>query len=348
MSNPTTTLRPNLPPTLHLLRLDPIHCPAPDFSPLSHPHTYTSLPTPIPPSSTLLTHLLPAHILITTRYFLPSSLLSQLPNLRHIAILAIGTDHVDIAYCKENGISVSNVPAASNEAVSEHGLGLYMALRRNVVGMHERTREGREWVEKGSLTRGFYGGLMGGFKGEVVGVVGGGELGNRVANLCLALGMTVQFSERKGVPQTATRPHYTPFTTVLTTSTVLFLTLPLTPSTTNLITHHEFSLMRPDALVINIARGGIVNEEDLVCALKEGKIAGAATDVFVTEPAGRDSVLVRAAREGEGEGGLGGSGRLILSPHVAWYGRSSVDKLRRVVAENVRAWCEGGEGNVVG
>lgn len=84
---------------------------------------------------------------------------------------------MDLTYCKENGITVSNIPAASNEAVSEHGLTLYMALRRNVVGMHERTREGVEWKEKGSLNGVFYGGLMGGFRGEVVGILGGGELG---------------------------------------------------------------------------------------------------------------------------------------------------------------------------
>ncbi|QSZ31479.1 hypothetical protein DSL72_001044 [Monilinia vaccinii-corymbosi] len=168
--------------------------------------------------------------------------------------------------------------------------------------------------------------------------------GNRVAKLCRALGMTVQMCERKGVPSTETRPNYTPFPTVLATSTVLFLTLPLTPATANLITSSELCVMRKDALVVNVARGGIVNEEDLVRALREGVIAGAATDVFMTEPAGRDNVLVDAARVGT----LRDTGRLVLSPHVAWYGRSSVEKLRRVVVENVKAWCEGGEGNVVG
>ncbi|KAJ8063475.1 hypothetical protein OCU04_007351 [Sclerotinia nivalis] len=178
MSNQTPqTLRPNLPGTLNLLRLDPIHCPSPDFSSIPIPYTYTELPNPPPSGDELISYLKNAHILITTRFFLPSSILSQLPNLKHVAVLAIGTDHVDIAYCEEHGISVSNVPAANIEAVSEHGLTLYMALRRNVVGMHERTREGREWKEKGILTGGFYGGLMAGFKGEVVGIVGGGELG---------------------------------------------------------------------------------------------------------------------------------------------------------------------------
>ncbi|KAF7922281.1 hypothetical protein EAE99_007461 [Botrytis elliptica] len=338
------TLRSNLPETLHILRLDPIHTPSPDFSSLPIPYTITELPNPPPKGDELMTYLKPAHVLISTRFFLTSSILSQLPNLKHIAILAIGTDHIDIAYCKEHGISVSNVPAASNEAVSEHGLTLYMALRRNVVGMHERTREGKEWKEKGSLSEHFYGGLMTGFKGEVVGIVGGGELGNRIANLCRALGMTVHMCERKGVAESETRPNYTPFTTVMKTSSVLFLSLPLTPTTENMIASAEISIMRPDALIINIARGGIVNEEDLVDALKQGKIAGAATDVYVEEPAAENSTLVKAARDSE----LRDSGRLILSPHVAWYGISSVEKLRRVVTENIKGWCKGVGGNVVG
>lgn len=156
--------------------------------------------------------------------------------------------------------------------------------------------------------------------------------------------MTVQLCERKGVSESETRPNYTPFTTVIKTSTVLFLSLPLTPTTENMIASAELSMMRPNALIINIARGGIVNEEDLVDALIQGKIAGAATDVYVEEPAGEDSTLVKAARDSE----LRDSGRLILSPHIAWYGISSVEKLRRVVTENIKGWCEGVGGNVVG
>lgn len=156
--------------------------------------------------------------------------------------------------------------------------------------------------------------------------------------------MTVQISERKGVPESQTRTNYTPFNQVMKSSTVIFLSLPLTPTTENMIASAEFSTMRPDVLVINIARGGIVNEEDLVEALTQGKIAGAATDVYVEEPAGEDSTLVKAARDSE----LRNSGRLILSPHVAWFGISSVEKLTRVVAENILAWCEGAGGNIVG
>jgi phosphoglycerate dehydrogenase-like enzyme len=95
-------------------------------------------------------------------------------------------------------------------------------------------------------------------------------------------------AERKGIPTPAVRPGRTEFTTALQTSTVIILTLPLSPSTTDLISGPEFALMRPDALIINVSRGGIINEEALVTALKEKQIAGAATDVYPEEPAGRE------------------------------------------------------------
>lgn len=162
--------------------------------------------------------------------------------------------------------------------------------------------------------------------------------GNRVAAIGRALGMTVQISERKSVAPSSTRPSRIPFPTVLQTSTILMITLPLTPSTHSLISTPEFALMRPDAILINVARGGIVDEDALVDALRENRIAGAAADVFSREPAGRENVLVR-------EGGMGG--RLVLSPHVAWFARSSIEKLRRTVVENIEAWVGGEVRNVV-
>ena len=117
--------------------------------------------------------------------------------------------------------------------------------------------------------------------------------GNRVATIGKALGMNVIIADRKGVPSTSIRSGRTDFITALKSSTVIILALPLSPSTTNLISAEEFKLMRPDAILINVSRGGIVNEDDLVAALKEKRIRGAATDVYVEEPAGRENVLVR-------------------------------------------------------
>ena len=110
--------------------------------------------------------------------------------------------------------------------------------------------------------------------------------GNRVATIGKALGMTVLVADRKGT--SSVRPGRTDFTTALQTSTVIILTLPLSPSTTDLISSPEFGLMQSDAILINVSRGGIINEAALVSALKERKIAGAATDVYSEEPAGQE------------------------------------------------------------
>lgn len=166
--------------------------------------------------------------------------------------------------------------------------------------------------------------------------------------------MRVQIAEHANTPQSQTRADRIPFKQVLSTSTVLFITCPLNASTRNLLTLPLLRLLPKNALVINVARGGIVNEEDLLIALREESIGGVGSDVFVKEPCGwEDNVLVKAAREDmndeesaerkDGEGAL----NLLLTPHLAWYAQSSVDKLGRVTIENCVAWVEGKPENVV-
>jgi len=153
--------------------------------------------------------------------------------------------------------------------------------------------------------------------------------------------MKVIFAERKGVLATSIREGRTEFTEAIKASTVLMITLPLSPSTLSLISDSEFALMRPDALVINVARGGIVDESALVSALKEKKIAGSATDVFIKEPAGKESVLVQAANQEWAKG------ILVLSPHLAWLARSSIEKLRKTTTENIEGWWRGKVQNAI-
>jgi len=153
--------------------------------------------------------------------------------------------------------------------------------------------------------------------------------------------MRVIFAERKGVPTNEIREGRTEFTDAIRTSTVLMVTVPLSPSTLSLIGEPELAVMRPEAVLVNIARGGIVDEPALVAALQENKIAGSATDVFVKEPAGKENVLVQAANQEWAKG------RLVLSPHLAWLARSSIEKLRRTTTENIEAWWRGEVQNVV-
>lgn len=156
--------------------------------------------------------------------------------------------------------------------------------------------------------------------------------------------MTVAISDRKSASQP--HPDRKPFQQVLQESTVIFLTCPLTAETTNMLTITELSMMRKDALVINVARGGIIKEADLLTALRSGMIEGAATDVFAIEPcSAENNVLVKAAKEDlskgvyekDGEGAL----NLVLSPHLAWYAQSSIERLQDVTVSNVNSWVKG-------
>jgi len=153
--------------------------------------------------------------------------------------------------------------------------------------------------------------------------------------------MSVLLADRK--TSTNPIPGRTSFQETLSKATVLVITCPLTPSTKNLISTPELSLLHPDALVINVARGGIVDEEALVSALKENKLKGTASDVFVEEPASEsNSALLRAVKRGEIE-----EGRVVLSPHVAWYARSSIHRLRTVTGLNIEGWADGRPVNLV-
>ncbi|CZS95217.1 related to D-lactate dehydrogenase [Rhynchosporium agropyri] len=318
-------------PPLHIVRLDGIITPDPIFSP-SFPHTYTSYPL-VPFSSpsiiTCLTTPKPANVAITTRVPITEETLQACPALNLIAVLAIGTDMIDLAACKRRGVIVCNVPAASNESVAEHAIALFFAARRKVVRMHGLTVNGNEWGKTGTLKDEF-GELPGTCREEIVAIVGAGEL--------------VHFAERKH--SDTVRQGRISFVECLQTSTTIFLTLPLSPESLNLISTPEFALMREDAILINVARGGIVDEAALVQALEDKKIHAAATDVFVEEPVMMENVLVRTANRWREEGSPF-DGRLILSPHIAWWARSSIEKVRSTVGQNIEAWARGQPSNIV-
>jgi lactate dehydrogenase-like 2-hydroxyacid dehydrogenase len=165
------------------------------------------------------------------------------------------------------------------------------------------------------------------------------DIGNRIANIAEALGMNVLMAERKGVEEVNVRNGRTSFPKTLKTCTALILACPLTPATQSMIGEDEFRLMGRDAILINVARGGIVVEEAMIKALKECWIAGAGTDVFVTEPASRgNSVLVQEAANVP---------NLVMSPHVAWYARSSIERLRQTVQFNIEGFWKGELQNLV-
>ncbi|KAF2119891.1 glycerate dehydrogenase [Lophiotrema nucula] len=340
-----------------IVALEAIHQPLPSHFDLAPPHTYTLTTYDAPDASKLASRIHKATILIVTTIKLPASILSPdvSPNLQLVAVMATGTDPVDLDACKKRGIRVVNCPGANLDSVSEHAISLYFAARRRTALLDRATREVPSvWKEKKTLT----GKLRFASDGkpplscgdEVMGVVGYGALGKRIAGLGKALGMEVLIAARKkteaekgvnGVlPPPNAQDARVPFDEVLRRATVLVLSLPRNPQTMDLISTPEFEVMNSYAVLINIARGGIVNEEAAVHAIREGKIAGYGTDVFNTEPAEgpEDSILLSDEHKDL---------NITVSPHLAWFAQRTMTNLGQILKDTVEAWVDGREINVV-
>lgn len=272
-----------------------------------------------------------ADIVITNKVKLTASVLAAAPKLRLVAVAATGTDNVDLAACAARGIAVSNVRNYAVHTVPEHVLALILALRRSLVAYRDAVRAGR-WQESGQFC--FFDYPIRDLAGSVLGVIGAGVLGTRVATLATALGMEVLFAGRKGGQPGAGRVA---FDEVLRRSDILTLHVPLTEQTRHLIGAPEFALMQQRPLLINTARGGLVDEDALEHALRSGQLGGAGFDVTTPEPPPADSTLMR----------LLDLPNFILTPHVAWASHEAVQALSDQLIDNIEAFWRGAPVNLV-
>ncbi|KAL4977323.1 D-isomer specific 2-hydroxyacid dehydrogenase [Aspergillus desertorum] len=261
------------------------------------------------------------------------------PHLQLIVMVASGFDCIDLEACRKRGIVVCNCPNSNIEAVSEHAIGMYFAARRRLLDMHMSTRAGK-WKEKGLLMFDYLdkdGTPPLTCQDEVAGIIGNGSVGKRIATLARNLGMKVLVSDRKA--STALDPTRVPFEIVIKQSTVLFIAVPLMDSTRDFISTAEFENMSSHAVIVNVSRGGTVDEEALVQALRERKISGAATDVFRGEPAGPDTSPLLA----EDVKDL----NIIATPHLAWLSQRTSVNYGSKLKLAVEAWAAGRPVNVV-
>ena len=265
-----------------------------------------------------------ADVLITNKCKLSGTVLEQLPRLKLIAAAATGVDHVDIAAARRRGIAVCNVRDYARHSVPEHVFALLLALRRNLLSYASAAHDGR-W--QGSSAFCLHDRPIEDLAGTTLGIIGGGTLGQGVAKLAAAFSMQVLYAERRGV---SPRPGYTAFEQVLTESDVVSLHVPLTPETRHLIGAPELARMRPTAILVNAARGGIVDEDALLDALRAGRLAGAALDVLTTEPPTMDHPLLVANLP-----------NLIVTPHIAWASRQAQQYLVDAVVANIAAFMRG-------
>ncbi|KAI1351398.1 D-isomer-specific 2-hydroxyacid dehydrogenase family protein [Xylaria sp. FL0043] len=318
-----------------IVALETFFCPLPDFT-LPAPHTCEFRSYERTRPDQVAERVRDADIVIMTILPMTAEILSAevTPKLKMLSVIASGTDAVDLAACRARGIVVGNTPHCNVTTVTEHVLALYFNTRRSIMLTHSLTRAG-EWASKGSQQR-----TMNGPDGkpprtcrdEVLGIIGYGAIGRNIERTAKTLGMKTLVAGRKGALAQEGRAL---FETVIQESTVLVIVLPRSPETLNLISDTEFHMMRPDSVLINVSRGGIVDEKALVAALKEGRIAGAATDVYSQEPAEpANNVLLAADTAGL---------NLVLTPHVAWYSEETFDNYSRTCRANVAGFVTAGE-----
>ena len=281
----------------------------------------------------LLERLSGATIAITNKVPLRRDVLDKLPDLKLIAVAATGTDVIDKDCCRERGIVVSNIQGYAVSTVPEHTFALMLALKRAIVGYREDVRAG-EWMRAGQFC--FFTHPITELRGSRLGIIGEGSIGQGVAAIARAFGMHVMFAAHKGVDGLG--PLYTPFDEVIETSDVITLHAPLTPATRNVLAMPEFRRMKRRPFIINTARGGLVDENDLAKALREGLIGGAGFDVVTTEPLPEGHVFQE----------LLDMPNFILTPHVAWASREAMQVLCDQLIDNIENFARGEPSNDVG
>lgn len=275
------------------------------------------------PAAEVAARLREATIAVSNKVPIRREALAQLPRLRLIAVCATGTNNIDLEYCREKNIPVCNIRHYAMHTVPEHVFALMLALRRNIVAYHRDVRAGA-WQKAGQFC------LMNhpirDLHGTTLGVIGHGELGTAVANVAKAFGMRVLIAERRGVVQAT--PGRTSFDAVLRESDVITLHAPLTPETRNLIGAAELVQMKPDALLINTARGGLVDEQALAAVLKSGRLGGAAFDVLTEEPPRHGNPLLDLDLP-----------NLLVTPHNAWASREAMQIMADQLIDNIESFA---------
>jgi glycerate dehydrogenase len=268
-----------------------------------------------------------ATIAIINKVQLRAGTLEKLPKLRLIALAATGSDCVDKDYCRTYGITVCNIRDYATDSVPEHVLALIFALCRSLVA-YDRDQRGGRWQASDQFC--YFDHPIHDIAGSTLGIVGYGTLGRALATRAQALGMKVI--------ATGGRPGegLVPLDELLRRSDIVSLHCPLTDGTRNLIGADQLALMKRDAILINTARGGLVDEAALAAALVNGTIGGAGIDVLTEEPPRNGNVLLDLDLP-----------NLIVTPHIAWASGNAMERLAEQLIDNIEAFAAGSPRNVL-
>lgn len=298
--------------------------------PLAFEHEFISHPHTAPDE--VAQRIADATVVITNKVAITASALAQAPKLKLVAAAATGYDNIDITACEQAGIAVCNIQGYAQDTVPEHTMALMLTLQRSLLAYRHSVRQGR-WQQAGQFCYHDY--PVRDLRGSVLGIIGRGTLGQATARLAAAFGMHVLYAGRKGdsvVPE-----PYTPFAEVLARSDVISLHCPLNQHTHHLIDEAEFAQMSRQPLIINTARGGLINEAALIKAMRSGQISGAGVDVTAPEPPPADHELLT----------LLDMPNFILTPHIAWASNSAMQALADQLVDNIEAFISGQPRNLV-
>ena len=272
----------------------------------------------------IVEHVDDAEVVLANKVRFTAETLKQFKTVRLICVAATGTDNVDLTTAWERGIGVCNVPAYASQSVAQHVFALLLALTQHLKGYETLLQEGA-WRRAPQFT--LLDHPIRELSGKRFGILGYGDIGKAVGEIAQAFGMQVLVAARDAKDR---RPGRLPLKDLLPHLDVLSLHAPLTPETRGLIGERELALMRPDALLINCARGGIVDERALAEALRAGRLGGAGIDVLSEEPPVNGNPLLEP-----------GIPNLIVTPHVAWASREARQRVIHQMAVNITSFRKG-------
>ncbi|WP_457626534.1 D-2-hydroxyacid dehydrogenase [Persephonella sp.] len=274
-----------------------------------------------------------ADIIITNKVVIDKDVINAARNLKLICVAATGYNNVDVAYAKEKGIAVTNVAGYSTESVVQTTFGMLFYLLMHLRYYDDYVKSGR-YAYSDTFTH--LGRPFWEINGKRWGIIGLGTIGRRVAQIAESFGCDVIYYSTSGIEREEKYPRY-PLEELLRTSDIVSIHAPLNEKTKNLITIKELGMMKDTAILLNLGRGGIVNEKDLAIALDSDLIGGAGLDVLEKEPIDPDNPLLKIKNKE----------KLLITPHIAWTSIEARKRLVNEIVENIRAFINGAVRNRV-
>lgn len=284
------------------------------------------------PAELVLERIGDAGIILTNKTMLTGEILDRAPDIRYVGVLATGYNVVDMAAAKKKGVTVTNIPAYGTTAVAQMTFALLLEMCHHVWA-HSEEVKGGAWT--GSADFCFWRYPLIELAGKVMGIIGFGRIGQAVARIALAMGMNVLVHDPH--PDRALESKtlkYVQPGKLFAEADIISLHCPLQENTEGMINRKTIAMMKDNVMIINTARGPLINEEDLAAALNSKKVAGAALDVLSREPPGKDNPLLSAKN-------------CIITPHISWAPKETRERLMEIAINNVKQFLSGKTVNAV-